>query len=263
MIQFNIHRFRKLAQWSLTCDKSFYLRKFLQVFVLLTLLFLANTTNFFQFNVNGANRNYAMCSVITIAVLLVNFIIGPSTMFTSMKGKHDLQVLLMLPASNFEKYLMRYSTWIVLMPIYLVAFFSADLIQYAVNTLMGSENVLFVTTDIYQRLSSIMLPVQYVPAAAIYTVIIFSLSLHSCYVLGGTFFRSNKYAWILTTLVLIVLCMLLLFLSPEKTVGISSKASTHELVIEDVIYVLWLFVNFWLSYRLFCRTQAVGKFVNL
>ena len=138
MIQFNIHRFRKLAQWSLTCDKNFYLRKFLQVFVLLTLLFLANTTNFFQFNVNGANRNYAMCSVITIAVLLVNFIIGPSTMFMSMKGKHDLQMLLMLPASNFEKYLMRYSTWIVLMPIYLVAFFSADLIQYAVNTLMGS-----------------------------------------------------------------------------------------------------------------------------
>ena len=47
MIQFNIHRFRKVARWSLTNDKSFYMRMFLQMFVALTLTFLFFTTSFY------------------------------------------------------------------------------------------------------------------------------------------------------------------------------------------------------------------------
>lgn len=47
MIQFNIHRFAKVARWSLTNDKSYYMRSLLQMFVFLTLVFLFFTTSFY------------------------------------------------------------------------------------------------------------------------------------------------------------------------------------------------------------------------
>ena len=129
MIQFDFNRFGKLAKWSLTNDMSYYVKGFLQVLVILTLIFLAFTTHFFKFTVGGEPKAYAPCVTIAMIILLVNLIAGPSLMFQSMKGKHDRQVLLMLPASNFEKYIMRYATWIILLPLYVIAFFGADLIQ--------------------------------------------------------------------------------------------------------------------------------------
>ena len=75
-------------------------------------------------------------------------------MFYSMKNKHDKQALLMLPASNFEKYLMRYSTWLILLPIYTVALLGADLIQYLVNIMMNHEYTTFVMSFIVDKLSN-------------------------------------------------------------------------------------------------------------
>ena len=135
MIQFNFNRFGKLARWSLTNDRSYYVRGFMQVLVILTLIFLAFTTNFFKFTVNGSSNPYVSCSTVTFLLFFITLIIGPSLMFQSMKNKHDRQTLLMLPASNFEKYIIRYSTWIILLPLYVIAFFGADLIQYLVNVL--------------------------------------------------------------------------------------------------------------------------------
>ena len=140
MIQFNIKRFGKLAVWSLTNDRSFYTKQALTMLTVLTLLFVCVTTHFFQVRSIGAYeasdiRAYQTCTIATVAAFLITIITGPSWMFSSMKGKHDLQTLLMLPASNFEKFLMRYATWLVLLPLYLAAFFVADLTQYLVNVL--------------------------------------------------------------------------------------------------------------------------------
>ena len=43
MIQFNFNRFGKLMRWSLTVDRGFYLKNLLNVFVVLSLLFIAFT----------------------------------------------------------------------------------------------------------------------------------------------------------------------------------------------------------------------------
>ena len=142
MIQFNFNRFGKVAKWSLTTDRSYYVRSFLQVLVILTLIFLAFTTNFFKFTVSGTPQRYEPCATVAMIILFVNLITGPSLMFQSMKGKHDRQTFLMLPGSNFEKYIMRYSTWLILLPLYVIAFFSADLIQYLVNVLGGKRYII-------------------------------------------------------------------------------------------------------------------------
>ena len=151
MIQFSFNRFGKMARWSLVNDRSYYVRTFLQMVAVLTLVFL-----FFTMEHNGNHvydgkvhymDHYTPCFFVTLYMFIITLVIGPSLMFYSMKGKHDRQTLLMLPASNLEKYLMRYSTWILLVPIVLLAFFAADLIQYIVNFLLGRDYTTFVTTN--------------------------------------------------------------------------------------------------------------------
>ncbi len=263
MIQFNFNRFGKLMRWSLTVDRGFYLKNLLNVFVVLSLLFIAFTTHFFHIIVMGENADYTMCFIVTMVMFIITVVTGPSWMFSSMKSKHDLQTLLMLPASNLEKYLMRYSTWILLLPLYIVAFFGADLVQYLVNVIWGNENLAFVTTEVINDLSDTFtkLPKE-TSRPILHGVVVFVLLFHSVYALGGTFFRSHKFAWILTTVVIIVAGMLRVWLLPEET-GYSDDDSSLVVFGWDVFYAVWFLVNFWLSYRLFCRQQVIGKFVNL
>ena len=264
MIQFNFNRFGKLAKWSLTNDKSYFVRSFLQVLVILTLIFLAFTTQFFTFKVNGETRAYEPCASIAIIIFFIDLIIGPSLMFQSMKNKHDRQTLLMLPASNFEKYIMRYSTWIILLPLYVIAFFGADLIQYLVNVLGGNDYVQFVTTKLIDMVSDTMNHLWATKRRFMMTdFFVAMLWLHSVYALGGTFFRSHKHAALLTTVAVIVYGLLhvWLFGMGESNDEIKPYDSTD--IIWCVSYGILIIVNFWLSYRLFCRNQVIGKFVNL
>ena len=264
MIQFNFNRFGKLARWSLTNDRSYFVRSFLQVLVILTLIFLGFTTQFFTFKVNGSSQVYGPCVTIAMIILLANLIIGPSLMFQSMKGKHDRQTLLMLPASNFEKYIMRYSTWIILLPLSVMAFFGADLIQYLVNVLGGNEYVAFVTTNLIDMERDTINHHLSIESRHFWVDFFVGLLwLHSVYALGGTFFRSHKYAAILTTVAIIVYGLLHVWLFGTRTSNDENDPSNTRDIIWCASYGILIIVNFWLSYRLFCRNQVIGKFVNL
>ena len=264
MIQFNFNRFGKLAKWSLTNDRSYFVRSFLQVLVILTLIFLGFTTQFFTFKISGETHAYEPCASIAMIIFFANLILGPSLMFQSMKSKHDRQTLLMLPASNFEKYVMRYSTWIILLPLYVIAFFGADLIQYLVNVLGGNEYVMFVTTVLIDMVSDTMNHLWTTQRHFMLTdFFVAMLWLHSVYALGGTFFRSHKYAALLTTVAIIVYGLLHVWLFGMGESHDEIKPSDTTDIIWCASYGILIIVNFWLSYRLFCRTQVIGKFVNL
>ena len=268
MIPFNFNRFGKLARWSLTNDRSYYVRTFLQMVTVLTLVFL-----FFTLEGNGTTihdekgyttDHYMPCFFVSLYVFIITVIIGPSLMFYSMKGKHDRQTLLMLPTSNLEKYLMRYSTWILLLPILLLAFFAADLIQYVVNWLVGRDYTTFVTTHFLfdERLVSWRTRLwNELSEDGGFNHYFTGLWLHSVYALGATFFRSHKFNAIFTTIVLIMFVMSLIWL-------LNNFAESDSIVIggqDKVGYIVCIgltVVNFWLSYRLFCRTQVIGKYVN-
>ena len=269
MIQFSFNRFGKLARWSLVNDRSYYVRTFLQMVTVLTLVFL-----FFTLEGNGttihdekgyATDHYMPCFFVSLYVFIITVIIGPSLMFYSMKGKHDRQTLLMLPTSNLEKYLMRYSTWILLLPILLLAFFAADLIQYVVNWLVGRDYTTFVTTHFLfdERLVSWRTRLwNELSEDGGFNHYFTGLWLHSVYALGATFFRSHKFNAIFTTIVLIMFVMSLIWL-------LNNFAESDSIVIggqDKVGYIVCIgltVVNFWLSYRLFCRTQVIGKYVNI
>lgn len=267
MIQFSFNRFGKLARWSLTNDKSYYVRTFLQMLVVLTLVFL-----FFTMEGNGTiihdekgytRDHYMPCLFVTLYVFIITFVIGPSLMFYSMRGKHDRQTQLMLPASNLEKYLMRYSTWILLVPILLLAFFAADLIQYVVNWLVGRDYTTFATTHFLfdeRMVGWRTRTLEELSRDGGFNHYFTAMWLHSVYALGATFFRSRKFNALFTTIVIIMGLMgfIWLFGGGSKQVAASSSYT--------VDYVIWsalTVLNFWLSYKLFCRTQVIGKYVNV
>ena len=265
MIQFNINRFGKLARWSLTNDRKYHVKTFLQTLVIMTLLFVFLTSITITFG--KENANYRACGMATIILFVSTFVVGSSFMFYSMDRKHDMQALLLLPASNFEKYLMRYMSWILLIPIYVVAVVGADLLQYVFGLVVGHEEVRFVISATIEMLGKVW---SQVPAEKHSVVVIGLLLLffwfQSIYALGATLFRTNKYNWIPTTAFVLVLFLLQVWLSPDREkIELMKNDTTSDTVIDvmNVVYAVWVVANFWLSYRLFCRRQVIGRFVNV
>ena len=262
MIQFNINRFGKLARWSLTNDRKYHVKTFFQTLVIMTLVYVFFTSITITFG--KENANYRACALATIILFVSTFVVGSSFMFYSMDRKHDMQALLMLPASNFEKYLMRYMSWILLLPLYLVATVAADLVQYVFGLLVGHEEVRFVASATMEMLGKVW---SQVPAEKHHIVVVGLLLLflwfQSVYALGATFFRTKKYNWIPTTAIIIVLVLLMVWLSPDKGKIELVKDDTASDIVMNVVYVVWVVLNFWLSYRLFCRQQVIGKYVNV
>ena len=259
MIRFNLHRFGEVARWSFTNDKSYYLRTSLQMFVVLTLIYLFFTTKVFW--LRSGDDGYTSCFAVTMLMAFVQIVIGPSLMFYSMKGKRDLQALLLLPASNFEKYLVRYATWLVVLVIMVVAYFAADVVQYLVNTLIGND-AKFVTS-LFAKIphGGESTPTEILVANSI---IICTVWMHSFSALGGVFFRSRKFASVLTVMAFFVISMLQVWLFPNSLSWEIEKAeATNTLYIADAVYGVWTVLNFWLSYKLFCRIQNIGKFINI
>lgn len=253
MKQFNIQRFGRLARWTLTIDKKYHVKSFFQNLVVFTLVFVFFTS--ITFTVNQQAANYMPCSIAAIVAFAVTLIAGPSFMFYSMSGKHDMQGLLMLPASNLEKYLMRYASWIILLPIQLVAYFAADLLQYAFGLAVGHEQVRLVTNAVIEFCQSDM------PLSYRMTFVWLFAWLHSVYAVGATFFRFRKNNWIATSMVLIVVGILLSAIAGHWQYVNMFWWNNHGYF--NQLFLVLIVFNFWLSYRLFCKTQVIGKFINV
>ena len=261
MVQFNLNRFRKLVRWSLTMDRRWFVKNTLSWLVVFTLMFLFFTC-VARFNDQPASLPaYGACTSMVLFTTGAILVLGPTMMFNSMRGKHDDQQLLTLPASNLEKYLMRYSYWLLLLPSFAGSFVVADLLQYLVNWLLGHESRMLVM----QYMGSPQLHIGDVPRPLGVFIVLTFVWLHSCYAVGATFFRSHKYSWILTSVTLIVLGIILTALWPNDEISrsLSSVTAVNLLRLCDVLYVVLIAFNFWLSYKFFCRQQVIGKYVNV
>ena len=261
MVQFNLNRFRKLVGWSLTMDRRWFVKNTLSWLVVFTLIFLFFTC-VTRFDGQPASlASYGACASMMLFTTVAILVLGPTMMFNSMRGKHDDQQLLTLPASNLEKYLMRYSYWLLLLPSFAGSFVVADLLQYLVNWLLGHEGRMLVM----QYMGSPQLHIGDVPRPLGVFIVLTFVWLHSCYAVGATFFRSHKYSWIMTSATLIVLGVILGALWPHDEIArsISSDTAINLVRVWDVIYIFLIALNFWLSYRFFCRQQVIGKYVNV
>ena len=261
MLQFNFNRFGKLVRWSLTMDRRWFVKNTLSWLVVFTLMFLFFTC-VARFNDQPASLpSYGACTSMVLFTTVAILVLGPTMMFNSMRGKHDDQRLMTLPASNLEKYLMRYSYWLLLLPSFVGSFVVADLLQYLVNWLLGHEGRMLVM----QYMGSPQLNIGAVPRPVGVCIVLTFVWLHSCYAVGATFFRSHKHSWIMTSATLIAFGIILGSLWPhdEMSRSISSHTAINLVRVWDVIYIFLIELNFWLSYRFFCRQQVIGKYVNV
>ena len=261
MLQFNFNRFGKLVRWSLTMDRRWFVKNTLSWLVVFTLMFLFFTC-VARFNDQPASLpSYGACTSMVLFTTVAILVLGPTMMFNSMRGKHDDQRLMTLPASNLEKYLMRYSYWLLLLPSFVGSFVVADLLQYLVNWLLGHEGRMLVM----QYMGSPQLNIGAVPRPVGVCIVLTFVWLHSCYAVGATFFRSHKHSWSMTSATLIAFGIILGSLWPHDDIArnISSHTAINLVRVWDVIYIFLIELNFWLSYRFFCRQQVIGKYVNV
>ena len=263
MIQFNINRFGKLAKWSLLGDKRYFVKSLLQYIVVMLLLFV-----FFTMIVKMPSyKAYISCAIAEFAIVMVNLVIGPALMFYSMEGKHDMQTLLMLPASNFEKYLVRYFHWIVVLALSVVACLAADTLQYLLHLLFGHDYGRFVTSVLMDGVvgftnsshtSETGLP------RFIVSMIILIIWAQSLYAVGATLFRSRKFNWVITTAVIILIGIVFIkYMGKADAIQLNGHSTIMDFAIGAGFYLVWAMINYWLSYRFFCRTQVIGKLINV
>ena len=262
MIQFNMKRFKHLAYWTLETDRRWFIKTTLTWTIAFTLIFLLFTC-VIQHSNNGA-ISYVACTGITMFISVIFFVFGGAYMFQNFKTKHDDQRFLMLPASNLEKFLMRYSVWLLLLPCFLLAFVVADIVQWLINTLLAHDGTMLVMQYLANTAFDGNWPSDIPRSLGVGIALIF-VWLHSAYVVGATFFRSHKYNWVATSLVLIIGGILLVSLWPNDYFAriLDEQTLLHLLYLGDVALVLLIGLNFWLSYKLFCRQQIVGKIVNI
>jgi hypothetical protein len=255
MIQFNLQRFLKLVRWTLVHDRRYYRKHFLQVLVMGTLMM----TVFGVYMGNEHHKDgYETCVFVVIFSILASTVMGAGYMFLSMDGKHDRQTLLMLPASNLEKYVMRYATWILMLPLTVAAFLIADGVQYVVNVMLGHEWVQTVTGFIAEIDYNHLFGPN--PRRTLLALFMLLLWIHSMYAVGATLFRSLKHNWLLTSVVLIAGYLLLICFVKWTTLN-CFWWNNHGMF--SLLFLCLTVLNFWLSYWLFCRQQVKGRFVNV
>jgi hypothetical protein len=201
---------------------------------------------------------YDTCAFVVIFSILASTIMGAGYMFLSMDGKHDRQTLLMLPASNLEKYVMRYATWILMLPLTVAAFLIADGVQYVVNVMLGHEWVQTVTGFIAEIDYNHLFGPN--PRRTLLALFMLLLWIHSMYAVGATLFRSLKHNWLLTSVVLIAGYLLLICFVKWTTLN-CFWWNNHGMF--NLLFLCLTVLNFWLSYWLFCRQQVKGRFVNV
>jgi hypothetical protein len=244
-------------------DMAYYKKSFLQMVVvmLLAFIFFLFVTKYGDDTWSNYEQGYRVAAGLIMFVAAGAVVIGPSTMFYSMSGKHDRQNLLLIPASNFEKYLVRYMNWIVMLPIWAGAILLADVLQYIIHIVLGYEYYQFVVARTFELTNYMVESIAHAPNYLVPSLVIVGLWLHSVYTLGATFFRSRKYSFVYSTFAWIAVTILLSWLFPNWT--LSEEQLPEACLIGNAINIVWTIVNFWLSYVDLCRTQVIGKFVNL
>jgi len=134
----------------------------------------------------------------------------------------------------------------------------ADGVQYVAQLIAGHSDVQFFMPMIFSSLPAF--------DGSLFLIFILLLYGHSFYAVGGTFFRSRKFAWIFTSIVNSLLGCLLLFIlvsiAGDRQMNLLVKDILNEPLTYVIAFLLTVF-NFWLSYRLFCRMQLKGRFVNI
>ena len=252
MENFNMSRFGKLLRWTYWHDKNEFVRSQLQGLIGLVFCFI-----FLHMGSDQGNRDFLRTGSLVIMIcLFINFVCTASNMHYTMKTRDDWRALNLLPASNLEKFLARYLSALLMGVGVIVELLFADIIQYLISLIVMPSSAQLV---ISHAISDPTL-FESQPLGEALASIVVMIMLHSCFLLGANLFRSAKYAWLLTSVTLIIVAAIIV--SIVYHTGSFQKESIVPDWIEYTLCCVIIVFNYWLSFRLFCRRQLIGKFIN-
>lgn len=270
MKNFDIKRFVQLAKWSLLTGK----KKTISLVAGMTIGMVAAFVPQMLFG-DASDSAALQYSRLVSIVQACSFIIGLSFvlcgcwLFDNMKTKQERIAYLMLPASTFEKYLVRYLMLTVGVTVcWIVAFSFADIIRILVSLITGRSPLVSALPILFGSFMSPgnagilinggMLCHEYFAVC----VIMFH---HSLYILGGTLFRRRQFVF---TSMVIFAAMILTGLVLEQCEGMFPGLSLDDIDIliniVNVVLTVLTVVCYWLSYNVFKRMQVINnKWINL
>jgi uncharacterized membrane protein len=257
---FNIQRVGWLSRWILATDMPYYRKSAATTLAVILFILLIPTLQYFF----GGDRETAgeFPATVMLFMLAAVFLLGGSyMMYSYSQRKEGLRELNLLPASNQEKFLMRYLlSFLSQLVICIGCILIADLVQYVVGWIIGrSETCFFIPLmcDILSRFDNI-------PGPMVWCLFTQFLWVHTFYIVGANFFRNIKFSWLFTSIVLFVLFLAGIYLLNsfvENGRQVTLYMENHTWQFSFLFLALSIF-HVWLAYRLFCRRQLVGRFFN-
>ena len=199
--------------------------------------------------------------VFSMMAMYIYFLITASTLYRGEQKKQHRIALLMLPATNLEKFLSR---WIYMLVFMLVGGVLTIVLADCIHIIwlqIAGHPVHSMTKALLHSLPQASI---YNPVVEIVEVYIVFVAFHSFYLLGGLFFK--KFHFIATSVVFAIVFSALVW-----TVNSFGYRDTPAQSDPTMTYILWggffasiTIVCTWLAYWLFCRWQVVThKFANV
>ena len=284
MKQFDFHRFATLLKWHLVGNR----REILNVYFGLTVAFFAMMLFFTQvFGVNDVNlgddaADWLYASRVHSAMgagvfaVIATMVVGATRIFHNMKETRQRTTFLMLPASNAEKWLLRFlHATVLLFVVACLALVTADVVRMLIAPMWGKPFV----SGVAWLLSGTGEEIDAAPSDGYgwFLLIIFSFVVlhHALFVLFGTLFRKNPFLLTCAVMFFLMLCFAhvafwvkdagwmqhAVFLRFDEMDGLVVPPLIWTATV--VHYLLAAFF-YWLSFRLFSRMQVINnKWLNV
>lgn len=229
---------------------------------------------------------YDMLGGITSFIAMFIMVVAPAYMFMQMKTRQQRAAFLMLPASNLEKWLVRFVTVTVGTACMIcVSVLAADLIRFVFALFVTPGDYYFVTWHIvrgcFDSVDAVSVHYNELPMSILATEVFlasWTLLNHSFYALGGSLFRRQPLLLTLASQFVIVLVLLLLgaevavghidrMLWDSMDVGVDIQTDIESVAVIYAVSAAFLALSalfYWLSYKLFTRMQVINdKWLNL
>lgn len=271
MEKFNINRFGQVFMRLLMVRKKTYTTFFLTTTILFTLATVLSCNPFRLESFTAGEMSSMLVSGTAFCIGLMIAVQGICASFivSDLKTKQDKIQELMLPATNLEKFVARLlgSTLFVLL-IMFIAFALSDVLQQLLNMLIHKGSRASMLVSLFSDLDMFSnLPQD--AKSAVWVYLLGAVSSFSVFALGGMLFR--KVAWLKTSIAvfLIIVIGLSLFVGFAYVVYTQTPyvvaLPRHWPFWANVLGSLAVSVPcLWLSYRLYCRLQAVNnRWINI
>ncbi len=255
---FNIHRAGQLTRWMITTDKP-YIRKTGAIF--LTMLCLILQMGNLNHLISHSDYHSFFPQACVYAMFAGILLAGGSYFFSSyIYWRDGIRELCMLPASNLEKFTVRYLlSNLVPLVLFLASLVVADGLQYLVGMLLGKPTS-WLISDTVTLLGDLNISVQ-----GIFMLVALVIWTNSLFLLGANLLHNIRYNFFFTAAVLFLLFILLNATLPEGpyqggwTLGRFLKNWNYAV---GFGFLALSALNFVLSYRLFSHRPIIGRFVN-